>query len=104
MDQIALRAQDMSRQMAQQMSQARDQQRDHLRLLQQYCDAMGTQARETKRTMDQLHQMLRDETMLRDPDMQQDMDRLRLHSTVVADGMQEMVGAIERIHARLRVR
>lgn len=104
MEQIALRAQEMSRTMTQQMSQVRDQNRDQFRLLQQFCDAVGAQARETKRTMDQLHQMLQDRTMLQDRDMQQDMEHLRLHSTQVGDGLQEMLGAIERIQNRLRIR
>jgi hypothetical protein len=82
----------------------REQNRDQLRLLQQLCDQVGVQARETKRTMDQLHQMLQDRTLLQDRDMQQDMDRLRLHSTQVGDGMQEMLNAIDRIQTRLRVR
>ena len=89
--------------MAQQMTQVREQNREQLRLLQQFCDNVGAQARETKRTMDQLHLMLQDAAMLRDRDMQQDMDRLRLHTDQVALGMEEMLGAIERIHNRLRI-
>ncbi len=104
MEQIALRAQEMSRTMTQQMTQVRDQQRDQMRLLQQLCDAVGVQARETKRTLDQLHLMLQDRTMQQDRDMQQDMDRLRLHTDQMGDGMQEMLKTIERIQNRLRGR
>jgi hypothetical protein len=104
MDQISTRAQQMSRTMAQQMAQSRVQSRDQLRVLQQLCDAVGSQARETRRTMDQLHLMTQDKVMAQDRDMQQDMDRLRLHANEAADRLQEMLNLIDRIHTRLRTR
>jgi hypothetical protein len=102
MEQIATRAQELSRTMAQQMAQSRVQSRDQLRVLQQLCDAVGAQARDTRRTMDQLHLMMQDKVLAQDRDMQQDMDRLRLHTSQAADSLQEMLNLIERIHTRLR--
>jgi hypothetical protein len=48
--------------------------------------------------------MLRDQTLLQDREMQQDMDRLRLHTDQVGEGMQEMLQAIDRMQNRLRIR
>jgi len=104
MDHIATRAQDMSRDMSRQMTQARTQTRDQLHMLQQLCDNVALQSRETKRTMEQLHLMIQDQSMAQDPDMVRDMDRLRTHSDQAADTLQEMLKTIERIHARLRIR
>lgn len=101
MDQIANRARDMSRQMAQQATQARAQTRDQLQILQQLCDGVEAQARETRRTMDRVQLLVQDQTLLQDRDMQQDMDRLRLHSGAVGDGLEQMLGVLDRIQQRL---
>jgi hypothetical protein len=101
MDHVAMRAQQLSQTMTRDMDRLRTQDREQARLLLQVCDAVTAQARETRRTMDRIHQMRQDRTLIQDADMQRDMDRLRLRLTDVTSGLEEMVTTMEQIHARL---
>ena len=80
--------------------QARD--RDQVRLLQQLCDSVNAQSRETRRSMDRISVMLRDQTMAQDRDMVRDMDRLQERLHTVTDGLQEMVTTMEQMQKRLQ--
>jgi len=103
-DQVVTRTQRLSQTMTQQMDRLRTQDRDQARLLLQTCDAINAQARETRRSMDRIHQMLQDPAMARDRDMQRDMDRLRDRLHVVTDGLEEMATTLDQMHTRLRDR
>jgi hypothetical protein len=104
MDHVAMRAQQLSQSMTRDTQRLREQDREQARLLLQVCDAVTAQARETRRTMDRIHQMRQDQTMLRDADMQRDMDRLHLRLTDVTGGLEDLVATMEQMHARLRSR
>jgi hypothetical protein len=104
MDQIATRAQELSASLNQQMTKAREQTREQLQLLQQLCDSIGGQTRETRRTMEQLHLMFQDRVMAQDQEMRQDMDRLRLRTNEACDNLENMLGLIERLRTRLQTR
>ena len=90
--------------MTRQMNQLRTQDRDQARLLLQLCDAVNAQARETRRSMDQIHTMLQDRTLNQDRDMQRDMDRLRDRLNSVTTGLEDMAGTMEQMHKRIEAR
>ena len=104
MDRVGVRAQQLSQSMTQQMGRLRSQDRDQARLLVQLCDGVEAQARETRRSMDRINQMVQDRDMAQDRDMQRDMDRLRVRLNDVTSGLEEMVTTMEQMHTRLQSR
>ena len=74
---------------------ARDQSMSRL------CDSVATLAGDMTKTMDRIHQNLRDPTLLQDRDMQKDMDRLRLHVEDMAVPLEDALKTMERIQDRL---
>jgi len=72
--------------------------------LQQLCDAVGTQAREAARTLEQLRSMLESRAVVADQETLRDLDRIRERAAGVAEGLHEMLNLMERMHMRLRTR
>jgi hypothetical protein len=102
MEQIANGARQVSQAFGQQIEQAQGQLRERLRVFQQMCDSIDTSARETRRSMDRIQEMLQDQAMTQDQDMQRDMDQMREHLQAVSDGLEDAVSTMDQIQQRLR--
>jgi hypothetical protein len=67
----------------------------------QLSDALRETTRSMRRSMDQLHLNLRDPDLIRDRDMQRDMERLHDRVGRMADQMDESLAIMERLRDRL---
>ena len=101
-EQVATRAQEMSQSFGVQAGQAEAvEQRERLRILQQMCDSIAVSARETRRSMDRIRDVVQEGTMTQDRDMQRDMEQMQERLQVVAGGLEDALNAMVRVQQRL---
>lgn len=105
MNQMMERTQNMTMEMNRRMQQVQDEQmRNQFRMMHQFGDQLGLALGNMKNTANQCSQMLQNQEMMRDRNMQQDMNRMQQHLSGMAGQMEEAVQLMERMTTRLRER
>ncbi len=100
--QLEQQASKLAQNMAQRAGQARAGQNGAGdQAMRQLCDSVANLAGDMTKTMDRIHQSLRDPALVQDRDRLRDMDRLRLHVEDMAGPLEDALKTMDRMQARL---
>ncbi len=76
---------------------------EQFRVMQRMSESLGTMAEHMKTTMERYQAMTHDHQMLRERDMEQDMDKIREHMNTMTQQMEETLQIMERLHKKLQI-
>ena len=105
MNQMMERTQNMTMEMNRSMQQAQNEQmRNQFRMMHQFGGQLGLALGNMKNTLNECNQILQNQEMMRDRNMQQNMNRMQQHLSGMSGQMEEAVQLMERMTTRLRAR
>lgn len=103
MDQLMTRTRTMSQELNQRMQQAETEQiRSQYRLVSRFGEQMGRTLTEMKEVAQTCNEMTQHRELNRNQEMQDEMNRLRLHLNNMTNQMDEAVSTLDRIRLRIR--
>ncbi|MBI4719882.1 MAG: hypothetical protein HY770_01345 [Chitinivibrionia bacterium] len=101
MTQMMGKSHELSQTLGHMMDQQQGHMREQMQMMRQMSESMGMMAGNMRTNLEQCNQMIQDESIMRDPEMQQEMGRFRDNMMEMAGRMQHAVQNLEKMTKRL---